>query len=167
MHKHKRARKITRTGGKDKVVVTCMMERVGNVRAFVVDNRRKKELQKQVREHVEAGAAISSDELKSYNGLESDYQHQVINHAVEYANGNVHTNSMENFWSLLKRGSHGTYISVEPFHLFRYLDEQTYRFNNRHMTDAERLDMAVRGIVGKRLTFEQLTGKDATGSLLS
>ncbi len=159
MHKSKRARKITGTGGKDKVVVMGMMERGGNVRAFVVDNRRKKELQKNVREHVEAGAAIFSDELKSYDGLESDYQHQVINHAVEYANGNVHTNSMENFWSLLKRGLHGTYISVEPFHLFRYLDEQTYRFNNRHMTDAERFDMAVKGIVGKRLTFDQLTGQ--------
>jgi transposase-like protein len=160
MHKAKRARKITGTGGKDKVVVMGMMERGGNVRAFVVDNRRKKELQRQVREHIEAGAAIFSDELKSYDGLERDYQHQVINHAVEYANGNVHTNSMENFWSLLKRGLHGTYISVEPFHLFRYLDEQTYRFNNRTMTDAERFDLAVKGIVGKRLTFEQLTGKE-------
>jgi transposase-like protein len=160
MHKGNRARKITGTGGKDKVVVMGMMERGGNVRTMVVDNRRKKELQARVREHVEAGAAIFSDELKSYNGLESEYQHQVINHAVEYANGNVHTNSMENFWSLLKRGLHGTYISVEPFHLFRYLDEQTYRFNNRHMTDAERFDMAVKGIVGKRLTFDQLTGRD-------
>ncbi len=162
MHASKRARKITGTGGKDKVVVMGMMERGGNVRAFVVDNRRKKGLQKNVREHVEAGAAIFSDELKSYDGLETDYQHAVINHAVEYANGNVHTNSMENFWSLLKRGLHGTYVSVEPFHLFRYLDEQTYRFNNRHMTDIERFDIAVKGIVGKRLTFEQLTGKTAT-----
>jgi len=82
MHKAKRERKITGTGGKDKVVVMGMMERGGNVRAFVVDNRRKKELQKNIREHVEAGAAIFSDELKSYDGLESDYQHQVINHAV-------------------------------------------------------------------------------------
>ena len=160
MHKSKRARKITGTGGKDKVVVMGMMERGGNVRTMVVDNRKKKTVQKHVKDHVEAGAAIFSDELKSYDGLESDYQHQVINHAVEYANGNVHTNSMENFWSLLKRGLHGTYISVEPFHLFRYLDEQTYRFNNRHMTDAERFSLAVSGIVGKRLTFDQLTGKN-------
>ena len=160
MHKAKRAQKITGTGGKDKVVVMGMMERGGNVRAFVVDNRRKKELQKNVREHVEAGAAIFSDELKSYEGLESDYQHAVINHAVEYANGNVHTNSMENFWSLLKRGLHGTYISVEPFHLFRYIDEQAYRFNNRKLRDAERFDIAVKGIVGKRLTFDELTGKE-------
>jgi len=159
MHKAKRERVITGTGGKDKTVVMGMLERGGNVRAFVVDNRRKKELQKQVREHVEAGAAIFSDELKSYNGLESDYQHAVINHAVEYVNGNVHTNTMENFWSLLKRGLHGTYISVEPYHLFRYIDEQAFRFNNRKMTDAERFDIGVREIVGKRLTYAELTGK--------
>jgi transposase-like protein len=160
MHKSKRGRKITGTGGKDKVVVMGMMERGGNVRAFVVDSRRKKELQKNIREHVEAGAAIFSDELKSYDGLESDYQHQVINHAVEYVNGNAHTNTMENFWSLLKRGLHGTYISVEPFQLFRYIDEQAFRFNNRNgMDDSERFDVVVKQIVGKRLTYAELTGK--------
>jgi transposase-like protein len=159
MHKEKRARKITGTGGKDKTVVMGIMERGGNVRARVVDNRKKKTVQAHVREHVEAGAAIFTDELKSYDGLESDFQHQVINHAVEYVNGNVHTNGMENFWSLLKRGLHGTYISTEPFHLFRYIDEQAFRFNNRKMTDAERFNIAVKGIVGKRLTFDQLTGK--------
>jgi transposase-like protein len=159
MHKSKRERVITGTGGKDKTVVMGMMERGGNVRAFVVDNRRKKELQKNIREHVEAGAAIFTDELKSYDGLEDAFQHQVINHAVEYVNGNVHTNAMENFWSLLKRGLHGTYISVEPFHLFRYIDEQAFRFNNRKMTDAERFDIGVREITGKRLTYEELIGK--------
>jgi transposase-like protein len=159
MHKAKRARVITGTGGKDKTLVMGMLERGGNVRAMVVDSRRKKELQANVREHVEAGAAIFTDELLSYDGLESDYKHAVINHAVEYANGNVHTNGMENFWSLLKRGLHGTYISVEPFHLFRYIDEQACRFNNRKMTDGERFDVAVREIVGKRLTYAELTGK--------
>ena len=126
MHKAKRERVITGTGGKDKTAVFGMVERDGSVRAMVVDNRRKPELQKHVREHVEAGAAIFTDELKSYDGLEDDYQHAVINHAVDYVNGNVHTNTMENFWSLLKRGLHGTYISVEPFHLFRYIDEQAF-----------------------------------------
>lgn len=159
MHKSKRARVITGTGGKDKTVVMGMMERGGNVRAFVVDNRRKRELQQQIREHVEAGAAIFTDELLSYDGLESDYRHAVINHAVEYVNDNVHTNGMENFWSLLKRGLHGTYISVEPFHLFRYIDEQAFRFNHRKVTDAERFDIGVREIVGKRLTYAELTGK--------
>jgi ISXO2-like transposase domain len=74
-----------------------------------------------------------------------------------------HTNGLENFWSLLKRGLKGTYVSVEPFHLFRYLDEQAYRFNNRHMTDGERFSLAVDGIVGKRLMFYQLTGKTGQG----
>ncbi len=164
MHKEKRARVITGTGGKNKAVVMGMMERGGNVRAFVVDTRRKKDLQRQIREHVEAGVAIFTDELKSYNGLEPEYQHAVINHAVEYVNGNVHTNAMENFWSLLKRGLHGTYISVEPFHLFRYIDEQAFRFNNRKMTDAQRFDIGVREIVGKRLTYAELTGKTVDGT---
>ncbi len=163
MHKAKRDRVITGTGGKDKTVVMGMLERGGKVRTMVVDNRRKHELQKQVREHVEAGAAIFSDELKSYEGLEKDYQHAVINHAVEYVNRNAHTNNCENFWSLLKRGLHGTYISVEPFHLFRYLDEQTFRYNNRHTTDAERFAMVMKQIVGRRLTYAELTGKKESG----
>jgi len=161
MHKAKRERVISGTGGKDKTVVMGMLERGGNVRALVVENRRKNELQKNVREHVEAGAAIFTDELLSYDGLESDYQHAVINHAVEYVNDNVHTNGMENFWSLLKRGLHGTYISVEPYHLFRYIDEQAFRFNNRKMTDGERFDIGVRQIIGKRLTYAELTGKSS------
>ncbi len=137
-----------------------MMERGGNVRAFVVDNRTKKELQQQVREHIEAGAAIFSDELKSYEGLDVDYQHAVVDHAIEYVNGNVHTNNMEGFWSLLKRGLHGTYVSVEPFHLFRYIDEQAFRFNNRKVAgDWERCSELVSNILDKRVTYAQLTGK--------
>jgi transposase-like protein len=159
MHKSKRARVISGTGGKDKEIVLGMLERGGNVRVMHIENRRKSEIQAQVREHVEAGAAIFTDELRSYDGLEDSFRHQVINHAVEYANGNVHTNGMENFWSLVKRQLHGTYISVEPFHLFRYIDEQAFRFNNRKMTDAERFDIGLREIVGKRLTYEELTGK--------
>ena len=141
-------------------MVMGMMERGGNVRAFVVDDRRKAGLQRQVREHVEAGAAIYSDELKSYDGLNVDYDHAVINHAVEYVNGKVHTNGMENFWSLLKRSLHGTYVSVEPFHLFRYIDEQAFRYNNRKdMNDADRFSLAVSQIIGKRLTYAEVTGK--------
>jgi transposase-like protein len=147
------------TGGKDKEIVLGMLERGGNVRVMHIENRRKSEIQAQVREHVEAGAAIFTDELLSYDGLNSDYKHAIINHAVEYANGNVHTNGMENFWSLVKRQLHGTYISVEPFHLFRYIDEQAFRFNNRKMSDGERFDIGVREIVGKRLTYAELTGK--------
>jgi transposase-like protein len=166
MHASKRARRITGTGGKDKVPVMGILERgkdgkPSTVRTTIVPNRKKSALQSEVRKHVEAGSALYSDALQSYNGLERDYAHQVIDHAVQYVDGNVHTNSLENFWSLLKRSISGTYVSVEPFLLFRYLDEQAYRFNNRKLTDAERFDMAVKGIVGKRLTFEQLTGKTA------
>ena len=167
MHASKRARRITGTGGKDKVPVMGILERgkdgkSSKVVTTVISNRKKSAIQSEVRKHVEAGSALYSDALQSYNGLEREYAHQVIDHAVQYVDGNVHTNSLENFWSLLKRSISGTYVSVEPFHLFRYLDEQAYRFNQRHLTDAERFDIAVKGIVGKRLTFDQLTGKDAT-----
>ena len=126
MHAKRRAEVITGTGGKDKAIALGMVERGGNVRTFAVPNRRKHELHGKMREHVKAGSALFSDALKSYNGLAGDYQHAVVDHAVEYVRGNVHTNTMENFWSLVKRQLHGTYISVEPFHLFRYLDEQIF-----------------------------------------
>jgi transposase-like protein len=160
MHIGKRQRRITGTGTKDKVAVMGILERGGKVRTSVVANRKKHALQTEVKKHVEAGSALYTDALLSYEGLASDYAHQVIDHAVAYVDGQVHTNGLENFWSLLKRSISGTYVSVEPFHLFRYLDEQAYRFNHRKMTDAERFDAAVKGIVGKRLTFNQLTGKD-------
>jgi transposase-like protein len=163
MHKAKRERVITGRGPQGKEVVFGMVERGGKVIAGHVDSRKKTELQPIIRDRIEAGAAIFSDELKSYDGLESDYQHAVINHAVEYVNGNVHTNTMENFWSLLKRGLHGTYISVEPFHLFRYIDEQAFRYNTRKLTDAERFASVMKQIVGRRLTYEQLTGKTEAG----
>jgi transposase-like protein len=168
MHPRKRARRITGTGGKDKTAVLGILERgkdgePSKVRTTVIPSTKKKALQPEVREHVETGAALYTDALKSYDGL-TEFEHQVVDHATEYVNGKVHTNGLENFWSLLKRGLKGTYVSVEPFHLFRYLDEQVYRYNNRRMTDAERFDIAVKGIVGKRLTFDELTGKTAEGS---
>jgi transposase-like protein len=149
MHAAKRAEKIQGRGPEGKEIVFGMVERGGKVIASHVDTRKRKTLEPLIREHVEAGAAIFSDELKSYDGLSEDYKHAVINHAVEYVNGNVHTNTMENFWSLLKRGLHGTYVSVEPFHLFRYIDEQAFRYNTRKhadgetMTDSERFSVAV------------------------
>jgi len=94
-----------------------------------------------------------------------EFEHQVIDHAVEYVNGKIHTNGMENFWSLLKRSLNGTYVSVEPFHLFRYVDEQAFRYNNRQETnDSQRFDLVVSQIFGKRLTFEELTGKTGEAS---
>jgi transposase-like protein len=141
MHKDVRERKITGTGGKDKTMVLGILERSkdgkpAKVRTKVIDSRKKKALQKEVRAHVEAGSALYTDALKSYEGLD-EFQHQVVDHAIEYVRDQVHTNGLENFWSLVKRGLNGTYISVEPFHLFRYLDEQAFRYNNRKGDDGE------------------------------
>ena len=164
MHGSKRQQRITGTGGKDKTVVLGMLERDGRVRTTVLEDRRKRSIQPEVRDHVKAGAALYSDELLSYHGLATEYAHQVINHAVEYVNGNVHTNGMENYWSLLKRGLNGTYVSVEPFHLFRYLDEQTFRFNNREAEggDFERFSLAMAQAAGRRLTYDELAGRAAS-----
>ena len=161
MHLNKRAQRITGTGGKDKTAVLGILQRGGKVRTSVIPNRRKKSLQAEVRKHVTVGSALFTDSLPSYNGLEAEYAHQVVDHAVAYVNGKVHTNGLENFWSLLKRGIKGTYVSVEPFHLFRYLDEQAFRYNSRQANDAERFNMAVTGIVGRRITYKNLTGKEA------
>jgi transposase-like protein len=159
MHAGVRLRRITGTGGKDKTAVIGIVKRGGKIRTSVIPNRRKKAVQAQVREHVEVGSVVYTDALRSYEGLAAEYNHQVIDHAKCYVEGNVHTNTLENFWSLLKRGIRGTYISVEPFHLFRYLDEQAFRYNNREeMNDADRFDHAVRQIVGKRLTYSELIG---------
>lgn len=99
-----------------------------------------------------------------YDGLGEEYAHQVIDHAIAYVEGQIHTNGLENFWSLLKRGIHGTCVSVEPYHLFRYVDEQAFRFNNRKMTDAERFAGVMKQIVGRRLTYNELIGKTESGA---
>jgi len=158
MHRNKREVKITGTGGMGKVAVMGLLERHGEVRVKVVPDRLRTTLQKEVREHVEQGAELFTDALPSYKGLD-EYVHQVVDHAEKYVDGQIHTNGLENFWSLLKRCIKGTYISVEPFHLFRYLDEQAFRFNNRKVTDQLRFLALSRLIVGRRLTYEQLTGK--------
>jgi transposase-like protein len=158
MHAHVRAEKIHGRGPDGKAIVAAVLERGGEIRAKVVATRRKKDVQALVRENVEAGSNLYTDALKSYDGLD-EFKHQVVDHAVEYVNGQVHTNGCENFWSLLKRSLKGTYVSVEPFHLFRYVDEQAFRYNNRQdMTDGDRFDLAVSQIVGKRLTYKELTG---------
>ena len=160
MHLSVKQRRITGTGTKDKTAVMGILERGGNVRAIVVANRKKTALQAEVRKHVEAGAALYTDALLSYEGLATEYAHKVVDHAVEYVNGRVHTNGLENFWSLLKRGINGTYVSVEPFHLFRCLDEQTFRYNNRKdMNDSDRFSAVLSQVAGKRLTYAEVTGK--------
>ena len=102
--------------------------------------------------------------LCGYDMLRSRFVHDVVNHVESYVNGQVHTNGIENFWSLLKRTLEGTYVAVEPFHLERYLDEQMFRFNNRAtrdnpLNDSDRFVAALAQVAGKRLTYKELTGK--------
>jgi transposase-like protein len=163
MHLSVKARRITGTGGKDKTAVMGILERGGEIRTIVIPSRKRGVLQAEVRKHVEAGSALYTDALLSYKGLAGDYAHRVVDHTVEYVDGRVHTNGLENFWSLLKRGISGTYVSVEPFHLFRYLDEQTFRYNNRkNMDDAGRFSLALSQVTGKCLTYAEVTGKAGT-----
>jgi transposase-like protein len=165
MHAEKRRQVITASGPHDKTAVFGMLERGGQVRAMVVPNRRRYALESEIRAHVKAKSAIYSDNLASYDMLRHrGFSHQVVDHAERYVDGQVHTNGLENFWSLLKRGLKGTYVAVEPFHLFRYVDEQVFRYNNRatkdhFVGDGDRFEMVMKHIAGKRLTYEQLTGK--------
>ena len=166
MHKSKRAKKIKGTGGLGKAAVMGLLERHGPdghsvVRLKMVPTVRREALLPEVQEQVAPGAEVFTDEWRAYRGLEADYIHNVIDHAESYAEGKVHTNGLENFWSLLKRGIKGTYVSVEPFHLFRYLDEQAYRFNTRKGNDLMRFVRAVHGIVGKRIMYQALIGQTA------
>ena len=139
VHRVKRDKKVHGTGGSGsgKVAVMGLLERDGKVRAKVIRDATQLTLHAEVRSNVEPGAELFTDGWKGYGGLHADYIHQVIDHAEKYVDGQIHTNGIENFWSLLKRGLKGTYVSVEPFHLFRYLDEQSFRFNNRKLTDGE------------------------------
>ena len=173
MHKDKRARMAALAtsgsenmhGGRGKAIVMGMLERGGKVQTCIIPKRRKDIMQQVIRDGVEAGSRVMTDEAHPYFGLNADYVHEIINHMEGYVRGQVSTNGIENFWSLLKRTLGGTYVAVEPFHLFRYLDEQMFRFNNRAtkdnpLNDADRFAMALSKIVGKRLTYSELTGKD-------
>ena len=135
-------------------------DKSSQVRAMVVAGNSGKILDPEVRANVEAGANVFTDALGAYTKLRDEYEHEVIDHAVSYAEGKVHTNGLENFWSLLKRSIKGTYVSIEPFHLFRYLDEQSFRYNNREDTDRGRFLNAAMSVLGKRLTYTQLTGAE-------
>jgi transposase-like protein len=166
MHKSKRIRKNVREDNWGKTIVMGMLQRGGHVKAKVVPNRKKPAIQSTIAETIETGTQLYTDDHTGYMDMPSEYVHSVVNHAEQYVNGRVHTNGIENFWSCLKRGLNGTYVSVEPFHLFRYLDEQMFRYNNRKdLDDAGRFDLAVSQIVGKRLTFAELTGKTGETSV--
>jgi len=168
MHKAKRQR-MSRDGGMQgghgKAVVVGLLERGGKVKTTVLPHRRENMPEKIVREIVQPGAEVHTDEFSGYYNLKDGYVHKVVNHLEGYVKENIHTNGIENFWSLLKRGLGGTYIAVEPFHLFRYVDEQAFRYNHRKdesgnkLNDAQRFELALSQIAGKRLTFAEVTGK--------
>jgi transposase-like protein len=165
MHKSDKRRKGLKGGGPaGKAIVLGILQREGvatpkKIRATVIPDRTKRVMQENVEPHVEAGSQVYSDEAGSFWKMDQ-YEHEIVNHLEAYVNGNAHTNSLENFWSLLKRSIGGTYVSVEPFHLFRYVDEQAFRFNNRlPMSDADRFSYLLRKVVGKRLTYAELIGK--------
>ena len=175
-HRDKREKmKSLSTGGKrnsrgsvGKTAVMGLLERnspekSSRVRLKVVESIRRHDVDAPVREHVEKGSEVFTDALKSYDKLADEYVHQVIDHAECYAKGHVHTNGLENFWSLLKRGIKGTYVSVEPFHLFRYLDEQAFRFNERKDNDKGRFLKALASFAGKRLMYSKLIGQGGDG----
>jgi len=148
-------------GHRGKTGVIGFKQRGGEIAVAVIQGDTKKEsLQREVRWRVKPEATVITDELKSYAGLDQHYQHEIINHAEKYVDGMIHTNGLENFWSLLKRSLGGTYVSVRPYHLRRYLDEQAFRYNKREMADGERVQKLVGGIDGKRVTWKELTGKE-------
>jgi transposase-like protein len=164
MHRQKKEARRIGKRAVGKIAVMGLLERHGpladrksRVRVKVVPTTRRRVLQDEVRKHVEPGSALYTDALASYVGLAPEYVHEVIDHAESYVRGKVHTNGLENFWSLVKRALKGTYVSVEPFHLFRYLDEEVFRFNERGDNDGGRFVKVLRSVVGKRLTFADLT----------
>jgi transposase-like protein len=162
MHKERRLKyQREQRGWGGKAIVMGLLERnTKQVRAEVISDCGKINLHGQVRKHVEIGGHVISDNWAGYDGLHTDFARDVINHTEAYVQGQIHTNGIENFWSLLKRGLSGTYVNVEPFHLSRYVDEQAYRYNNRkNMNDAQRFDGVLSGVAGKRLTYAALTGK--------
>jgi transposase-like protein len=170
MHASKRKRVGMQRGRTmaGKVAVMALLDRhgkdgVSQVRTEVLTGRKRHTLQGHVRNHVAEGSNVYTDAFYSYRGLRDGYVHGFVDHAECYVDGQIHTNGCENFWSLLKRAIKGTYVSVEPFHLFRYLDEQAFRFNNRKgVDDAERFSEVLRSVVGRRVMYRDLIGPTNT-----
>ncbi|MBZ5707182.1 MAG: IS1595 family transposase [Acidobacteriia bacterium] len=170
MHRDRRARFAAESGhaggATGKTIVIGMLDRdERKIRAQVVPDVKRETLQTEVLNNVKYGSRVYTDDAVPYDKLHWRYIHEVVNHAEQYVRGQVHTNGLENFWSLLKRNLKGTYVAVEPFHLERYVDEQVFRFNNRAtkdnpLNDSDRFLLALSQVAGKRLTFAELTGKN-------
>lgn len=159
MHYDKQVKMKRTEGFYRKAVVVGMLERKGEVRTAMLNRASMKLIEKAIKEHVVPGSSLYSDQANAYVRVGKEYAHKVINHAEKYVEGNVHTNNIECYWSLLKRGIKGTYVTVEPFHLFRYLDEQSFRFNTRKDNDQGRFMTALSQISGKRIEYKALIGQ--------
>lgn len=168
MHSRKRNKIVKESGDPNstKTIVMGILDRSQRqIRTFVVPNTSRTTLQAQVLKNVRYGTRVFTDESRAYSALADKYVHEFVNHMETYVRGQVHTNGLENFWSLFKRHLAGTYVAVEPCHMHRYLDEQVFRYNNRGTkeepkNDADRFDLVLRNLVGKRITYKELTGKE-------
>jgi transposase-like protein len=160
MHASERKRKGIVQGpvAGNKTTVLGMRQRGGDVVATVIPSATKRAIHPEVHHTVRRGSTLYTDAWRSYRGLDEDFAHKIVDHAERYVDGRVHTNGIENFWSLVKRGLHGTYISVEPFHLFRYLDERVFTYNLRDRTDFGRFSAVLGAVSGRRLTYADVTG---------
>ena len=156
MHKHKREAKIKGRGAVGKVAVQGILKRGGEVRTFVVPNTEASSLQGNIGRNVDIGEWVYTDAASGYAGLTARYLHATVDHVREYVRGKVHTNGIENFWSLFKRSIKGTWTHIAPFHVDRYADEQSWRFNHRKVNDGFRFEELLSNVVGRRLTWRQL-----------
>jgi transposase-like protein len=167
MHEDRRLRYTQKGGAWGKATVIGMLDREARqVRAKVIPNVKRETLQNEILNNVDKKSRLYTDNWAGYDGVEKNFIHKTVNHVQEYVRGEVHTNGIENFWSLLKRGLKGTYVAVEPFHLDRYVAEQVFRFNNRAtkdmpLTDEDRFSIAMMQALGRRLTYTELTGQGA------
>lgn len=158
---HAKRHKATHHGTSNKTIVMGMLERHGKVRARIIENTSNAKMRPVAKENIEFGSRVYSDLKGDHWQMPQHYIHEMVNHdAEEYVRENVHTNGIENFWALLKRSLMGTYVSVEPFHLFRYVDEQAFRYNNRKTDDLHRFVAGMKQVIGRRLTYKDLTGKN-------
>ena len=161
MHAKQRTEKITGTGGTDKTIVVGVLERGGEVRAEVVPDRKAGTLMDFINENVEPNSTVYTDSHQGYAPVRWNFEHGMTDHSLgEYVNGAIHTNGIENFWSLLKRSIAGTYLSIAPKHLIAYVDERAFAFNNRKTSDFDRFSTVLTQVAGRRLTYAELTGKN-------
>ncbi|MHB9022582.1 MAG: IS1595 family transposase [Armatimonadota bacterium] len=158
-NKHLNKRGNVGGGGGGKAIVMGLLERHGTVRTKHIPDAKKKTLHKEIKSNVEAGSHLYTDTWRSYNGLSPEYIHETVNHLEAYVRGHVHTNHLENYWSLFKRCFKGTWTHLSDAHLQRYLVQQEFRFNNRTTEDADRFIMIAEQVEGKKITYQKLIGK--------